>query len=159
MKLYELSAAYAALLETEDAEAFAVALNQLAGAIDDKAEGVAAVIRQLEGEAEMFDAEARRLAVHARERTGRVASLKAYLLDNLERAGLDRAGGRLFTVALQASPPSVKVVDAAAVPDAFQKVIPASIVVDAQAVLAHWRQTRETPPGVEVQQGKHVRIR
>lgn len=158
-RLYELTTAYARLLEAEDPAEFTAALDQLAGDIAEKVEGIAVVIRQLEVEETAFRSEAERLLVNARFRANRIASLKQYLQENLERAGQDRVMSGLFTVTLQASPPSVRVIDAAAVPDRFQRVVPSYIEVDKAAVLAHWRETHETPSGVEITQGRYLRIR
>lgn len=169
LTLYELTDAYKMLLEAAQTDAdadgeaiespFAVALAELAGSISDKAEGVAAVIRTLDLEAAAIEAEAMRLAQRAGARRNRAAALKAYLLDQLDKAGMAKAGGVRFTVTAQASPPSVRVMDEAAVPMEYQTVIPASVRVDAKAVLAHWRESGDVPTGVEITQGRHLRIR
>lgn len=170
MTLYELTDAFRLLLDAAQSEPdsgpegeaespFAAALAQLEGSINDKAEGVAAVIRTLDLEADAIEAEAKRLAQRAGARRNRAASLKAYLMDQLDKAGMAKAGGVRFSVAVQASPPSVRVLDEAAVPMEYQVVIPASVRVDAKAILAHYKETGEPVPGAEVVQGRHLRIR
>lgn len=179
MTLYELAESYKLLLEAaqtdtgsdggegDDGETtaespFAVALAQLEGGINDKAEGVAAVIRTLELEGDAIEAEAKRMAMRSMQRRRRAGALKAYLLEQLDKAGMTKAGGLRFSVTAQASPPSVRVLDEAAVPVEYQIVIPASVRVDAKAILARWRETggQGAPvPGTEVVQSRHLRIR
>jgi len=162
IKLYELTDAYVRILalaeEAEDGE-WLEALAGLQGAIEEKAENTAKMIRSLEADAETFRAEAERMLAISKSRQNRVTSLKDYLKANLEAAGMDKVKGQLFTVSLQSSPPSCRVMDEAAIPIEYQRVIPARIEVDARAIIAHWRDTGEAIPGVEVVQSKHLRIR
>jgi hypothetical protein len=159
LKLYELTAAYQMLADADaqDDEGFAAALAQLSDAIEHKAEQTAAVIRTLELEADAIDAEAKRLRERAAARRNRVESLKVYLMEQLTAAGKVSVQGKLFTVGVQASPPSVQVVDPMMVPEAY--LLPQAPKVDARAILTFWRESGTVPPGVEVQQGQHLRIR
>lgn len=173
LTLYELTDAYRMLLEAAQTEAdtpgndegdastespFSAALVQLEGSINDKAENVAAVIRTLDLEADAIEAEAKRLQLRATARRNRAAGLKAYLLDQLDKAGMAKAGGQRFTVTAQASPPSVKVADLALVPAAY--LLPQPPKVDARGVLSYWKEhSDEAIPGVAVEQSRHVRIR
>lgn len=164
MNFFELSRAYQQILDFETATdgqagAFDLALAQLSDAIEDKAENIAKVIRSLEAEAEAFDNEAKRLAEQAKVRRNKVDRLKEYLLLGLTAAGKDRVKGALFTVAVQDSPPRCEVMDAGSVPDVFQVVIPATMRVDAKAIIQHFRDTGEQVPGAVVSAGKHLRIR
>ncbi|MBI4496832.1 MAG: siphovirus Gp157 family protein [Chloroflexi bacterium] len=159
MKLYQLTEAYQRLLEANEDGEFAAALEALAEEFDQRAEGLAKVIRALEGEADVFDTEAKRLLEHARSRHNRAEHLKEYLRQQMEALGKGQVKGTLFTVSLQASPPRCEVVDAAVVPDQYQVVIPATVRVDAKAIIEYWRETGEQVPGAVVSQGKHVRIR
>lgn len=161
-KLYELTDAYARILAlaegAEDGE-WMEALAGLQGAIEEKAENTAKAIRILEADAETFKAEAQRMMAHAQTRQKRVQSLKDYLQANLEAVGLEKIKAGLFTVALQASPPSCRIIDEVAIPTEYQRVIPARIEVDARAIIAHWKDTGEGVPGAEVIQSRHLRIR
>ena len=159
LTLYQLTGAYQMLAEADaqDDEGFAAALAQLSDAIEIKAENTAAVIRTLDLEADAIEAEAKRLQQRATTRRNRVESLKTYLMQQLAAAGKASVQGRLFTVSVQASPASVTITDAAAVPDTY--LVPQAPKVDARAILAFWRESGTIPPGVEVQQGQHLRIR
>lgn len=159
LKLYELTAAYQMLAEADaqDDDSFAAALAELSDAIEQKAEQTAAVIRTLELEADAIEAEAKRLQQRAAVRRDRVETLKLYLMEQLAAAGKTSVQGKRFTVGVQASPPSVKVVDPAAVPDTY--LLPQAPKVDTRAILTYWRESGSVPPGVEVQQSQHLRIR
>lgn len=163
LTLYELTDAYKMLLEADEdagAGSFEEALYQIGGEISAKAESIAKVIRSLEAEVEAINAEVKRLQAKRESRETRVLWLKDYLQRNMESAGLERITGTLFTVALQNSPPSCRVEDAAAVPDRYQVVVPATMRVNSQAIVEHWRETGgEQVPGATVAQGRHIRIR
>ncbi len=162
MHLYNLTEQYALVqAAAEDAEdgAFEVALGQLEGDISDKAENIAKIMRGLTVEAEGIRDEIDRLQIMVTTRHNQVDRLKGYLKFNLEAAGLEKVQGQLFTVALQASPPSCHVIDEAAIPTEYQRVIPSRIEIDARAIIAHWKDTGEAVPGAEVIQSKHLRVR
>ena len=159
MHLYELTDAYRMLLEADDGDAFAEALSQLGGEIAAKAESIAKVVRSLESERAAIEDEVERLRARAMARNNRVVALKDYLKLIMEAAGIKKIGGVVLDVALQNSPPSCVVEDAATVPDAYQVVIPASIRVDSRAIIEHWKETGEQVPGTVVAQGTHIRIR
>lgn len=161
LTLYKLTEAYQLLLETEadaGAGSFEEALLQLGGEINAKAESLAKVIRSLEAESDVIEAEIKRLREKKDSRDTRVMWIKNYLQRNMEAAGIERVNGAMFSVALQASPPSCQVEDPASVPAVYQVVAPATIRVDNRAIIAHWKASGQQVPGAVVSQGKHVRI-
>ena len=119
MHLYELASAYAALQDAEDAEAFAQALDDLGDEISVKALSIAAVIRNLDAEAEAARAEATRLYERSNAAKNRRDGLKEYLLRCLDEAGMAQVKDARFTVAVRLSPPSVDVLDMAALPERY----------------------------------------
>ena len=155
--LYELSTAYRQVVEADD-EAFTEALEQLEGAITEKAENLAKLVQELNAESAAIQGEVWRLQQMVASREGRVASIKDYLLRNLEIAGLAQVKGTFFTVAVRTSPPSCRYTDAALVDLAYQVVVPATTKVDSAAIIAHWKATGEQVAGAVVRQAKHVRI-
>ncbi len=157
MHLYELTEAYRRIQDAED-DSFEAALADLQDAIDVKADGVARIIRSLEGEAEVFEAKAKRLSEKARARANRADGLKAYLLANLEAVGLKQVKGSLFTVAIQDSPPRLNVIEMDAIPDSWRVYPPSTWRPDARAIIQLWRDG-QVVPGTEVVVGKHLRIR
>jgi len=161
MNLYQLTDAYKlvqAAAEEDDDGAFETALADLQGAIGDKAENIARLVVALEAEAGAYDAEAKRLTARRDARRNRVEGLKTYLKSNLLAAGIDRVKGALFTVAIQASPPSLKILDREAIPDTFRVYPPLKWQPDTRAILQVARDG-QTVPGTEVVRGTHLVIR
>jgi hypothetical protein len=163
-KLYELTDAYAQIQalaeepETPDG-VWDQALADLGGAIEDKVESIAKIIRMLEADADAIQAEIARLTALAHSRRNRASSLKDYLKANLEAAGINKIKLQLFSVAIQPSPPSCRAIDEAAVPQQFKHLIPEIWKVDARAILNYHQETGEEVPGVEITRGTHLRIR
>ena len=158
--LYELTQGYKALLDLESTdEDILGALDQLGDAIDAKAEGIAKVLRSLEAEADAMKAEARRFSDAAQARTNRAASLKRYLMANLQAAGLKRAGGMLY-VTVQASPPSAKVVDEYAVSEeeGYKERV-WTWNFNSRKAIEDWKATGQAPAGFGVSQGQHLVVR
>lgn len=93
--LYELSAAYVDFLaavengEIPD-EAIADTLAGLEGAIDDKADNIACIIKQLSAETAAIKMEETALSERRRAKENRVESLKSYLSRELEMCGRDK---------------------------------------------------------------------
>ncbi len=156
--LYDLAGAYAKLIEVEEEEGrdLSEVLAELRGDIQEKAENICRVIRSLEAEAGACTDESDRLRIRAASRLNRAKDLKCYLQDNLEQAGIDRVKGQLFTVSLQASPPSCQVLDEAAIPEDYKRIV-TTVSIDKTRIIQEWRNNREVP-GALVTRGKHLRI-
>lgn len=162
LKLYELAEAYRLLAEQEEPEAFAAALSQLEGSIEDKAANIAALVRTLEAEAGAYESEWKRLKAHQDSRLRRVEGLKDYLKAALATAGLTSVQAGLFKVAVQNNPPAVMLdptINLADLPNALTRFVPARYELDSRAVLAQYQAIGKLPPGVTVTQGTHLRIR
>lgn len=137
MKLYEISADFAQLydqleaieaIDLEDCpegcdpveykdelrEAWFDALDAMEQDFDTKAESTALYIRQLQAEADALDKEARRLQTRSSSRKRQVQRLKDYLLGCMDQMHLAKAGGARATVSVRSTPPSVCVLDEAA---------------------------------------------
>lgn len=159
MKLYELAQNYAQLLETAEemeSEALVDTLASLQDAIEDKAENIAKLIKNLEADAKIIKEEEQRLAERRRAIEAKVDKLKMYLQEQLETAGLQKVKRPTITVAIQANPPSVDVIDEKAIPNDF--LIPQAPKVDKRSILERLKKG-ESVPGVTLKQTKGVRIR
>ena len=156
MKLYELADQYRLLREAMDSdnedtvEAFQVALSQLQDGVETKAESIALLIKELDAEAEGIKAECQRLEGRLRARVNRRDSLKDYLLQELNWAGIEKVKGTLVSVAVRTSPPSCEVVEAESIPIAFRRIIPETWQPDRKAIIDHWKTSAETVPGVQI---------
>ena len=159
MKLYELAQNYAQLLEMAEemeSDALVDTLQSLEDAIEEKVENIAKLIRNLEADAKIIKEEEQRLAERRRAIEAKVDKLKMYLLEQLETAGLQKVKRPTITVAIQANPPSVDVIDETAIPIDF--LIPQPAKVDKKSILERLKKG-EAIPGAKLVQGRGVRIR
>lgn len=126
--LYELSDAYQVLLEMAedpetDPEFLADTLEGLEGEIEDKCDGCAVVMKELEGRAEMISKEIKRLEAWKKACENNRDRIKARIQNVMEMSGKEKFETGRFKFRIQNNPPSV-VVDAESwmdVPDDFLK--------------------------------------
>ena len=159
MKLYELAQNYAQLLEVAEeieSDALVDTLEALQDAIEDKAENIAKLIKNLEADAKIIKEEEQRLAERRRAIEAKVDKLKTYLQEQLETAGLQKVKRPTITVAIQVNTPSVDVIDETAIPSDF--LIPQAPKLDKRSILERLKKG-EAIPGVTLKQTKGVRIR
>lgn len=159
MKLYELTENYAKLLEMAeemDTDAIVDTLEALQEAIEDKAENIAKLVKNLEADVKIIKEEEQRLAERRRAIEAKIERLKAYLQEQLETAGIEKVKRPTITVAIQANPPSVDIIDETLIPADFFIHQPAKL--DKKAILERLKNG-EAIPGVTLKQTKGVRIR
>ena len=159
MKLYELAQNYAQLLEMADdmeSDALVDTLEALQGEIEEKAENIAKLVKNLEADAKIIKEEEQRLAERRRAIEAKVERLKAYLQQQLEVAGLQKVKRPTITVAIQNNPPSVEIADEKLIPSEF--MIPQPAKIDKKAILERLKNGEEIP-GCSIKQTKGVRIR
>lgn len=125
--------------------------------LTDKAENIAKWIKNLEAERDTFKKESDRLAAKAKSFDNKVISLKRYLQDNLEVAGVDKVKGELFTVSLQNNALSLGIESIEHIPAEFKRT--PEPVVNKRELLKYIKETGEVFEGVEVRQTRSVRIR
>jgi len=159
MKLYELAQNYAQLLEMADdmeSDALVDTLEALQGEIEEKAENIAKLVKNLEADAKIIKEEEQRLAERRRAIEAKVERLKTYLQQQLEVAGLQKVKRPTITVAIQNNPPSVEIADEKLIPSEF--MIPQPAKIDKKAILERLKNGEEIP-GCSIKQTKGVRIR
>lgn len=125
--------------------------------LTEKAENIAKWIKNLEAERDIFKKEAVRLSEKSRSLDNKVTSLKHYLQDSLEVAGVDKVKGELFTVSVQNNPISLNVNSIDHIPAEFKRT--PEPVVNKRELLKYIKETGEIFEGVEVRQTKSIRIR
>ena len=132
--LYQLTDDYMELLELAedpdtDPQAFADTLECIEGAIEDKADGYAMVIRQIMADVAGLKAEIDRLT--ARKRTGEnaIERMKEALQYAMQTTGKTKFKTQLFSFGIRKNPASV-VIDAANVRD-----FPEQYVIESEPVL------------------------
>ena len=159
MRLYELTQAYERILELAeqlDDGALKDTLDSLNDAIEVKAENTAKVIKQLDADSEMLKGEIQRLSSRKQAIETNARNLKRYLQESLEKIGMEKVKGDLFTVAIQNNPPSLEVLDERKIElDYFNHPAP---VLDKKAVLQTLKRGIEME-GARIKQTRSLRIR
>jgi hypothetical protein len=162
--LFELSDQYLQVLDLleqadeVDPHLLEEALDAIAGKITQKAEGIAGLVRQLEGMAELRAIEAKRMKALADADEKRAERLRDYLLRNLQAVGAEKVETARFRISVRQNPPAVTVVDESAVPAEFiREVVTTSI--DKRGILERLKSTGEVVNGVEVTRGQRLDIR
>lgn len=95
MKLYELANDYLALVEAIEnneipEEAIADTLEAITASIEDKADNIACLLKNLDAEVNAIKAEEVRLAERRKAKEKSQERIKQYLSETLQRAGLDK---------------------------------------------------------------------
>ena len=158
MKLYEIPTLYQQLLdmaEEQDID-FSEALDSLEDAFEEKAENIVKIMRTLEAKEKAYKDEVDRLNAQRKMLNNRVQALKDYLQENMNVMGKKKVESGLFTVAIQKSPPTLKIDDDKYIPDGYW--IPQPPKLDRKELLQDIKLGEEIE-GVEIVQGEHVRIR
>lgn len=160
MTLYEIASEFQQFLDVEELSLETEAkLDQLAIALDVKVDGICRVIAELEGEVDALRKECNRLGWQFEQREGRIARLKRYMKESLEKIGQLKVKTPLFSVSVQKnSQPSVEVPEDRIedLPDEFKRT---KVEAERLKIAAAWREKRELPDFVKVIQGTHIRVR
>lgn len=122
--LYELTTQYRELqLLAEDpsfdATALADTLEGIEGAFQEKAKAVAAVIGNLNADADAIDEAAAQMKQRAARLRSRVEAVKTYLLINMQACNYTQIKCPYFTISLRDNPAHVEVTDSESIPEKF----------------------------------------
>lgn len=95
MKLYELTKDYMALMQAIDneelpEEAIADTLEAITASIEEKADSIACMLKNLDAECKAIKAEEERLAERRKAKENTAERIKQYLSESLQSAGLDK---------------------------------------------------------------------
>lgn len=156
--LYELTNSYLKVLEMAeslDDGALKDTLDSIDEVIDDKAENIAKVLKEMDGQTLAISAEIKRLQERKATLENNSRNLKAYLQAEMEKVGKEKIKTELFSIGIQNNPPSVYVYNEALLPEGF--FIPQAPKVDKKALKEELKHGEI--PGAELTQTKGVRIR
>jgi hypothetical protein len=162
LKLYEISAAILAAFDQTDDNGELLPgveerLTELEGALNDKADNIAALMRTCEAEAAAYKTEADRLGQLAGSAAAKADRLKRYLKAELERAGIAKLDCPRFKLAIQKnSVPSVILAAGAEIPDGFARI---KRELDTKAVIEAVKAGGAIPDTISVVNGTHLRVR
>lgn len=164
MTLYELTEDYMNLLELAedpdiDEQAFTDTLEGIDGALEDKAEGYAKVIRTLEGDAAACDAESKRLRNKKQTIENNIKRMKAALQYAMQATGKTKFKTALFSFGIQKNPAAV-VIDEGYIeniPDRF--LIPQDPQIDKKAIKEALKAGDDLEGIAHLEQTESLRIR
>ena len=164
MTLYELTEDYMNLLELAedpdiDEQAFTDTLEGIEGALEDKAEGYAKVIRTLEGDAAACDAESKRLRNKKQTIENNIKRMKQALQITMEVTGKTKFKTALFSFNIQKNPAAV-VMDEQYIeniPERF--LIPQDPQIDKKAIKEAIKAGEDLEGIAHLEQTESLRIR
>ena len=157
--LYELTGQYLALMEIAeeaDPDILRDTLEALDGEIEEKADNYAKVIKNLEGQADVLDKEIERLQGKKKGISNSIKSIKGNLERCMINTGKRKFKTTLFSFGIQKNPPTVSVVNEAAIPENFWKQ--QDPVLDKKALTAFLKENGPTEYA-QLTQGESLRIR
>lgn len=119
MKLYEIATEYQNFIDLVEAgeipeEAIADTLESITSLLEDKADNIACLIKNLTAEAEAIKAEEDRLAARKKRKLKEAERLTNYLSDTLQKSGHTKIETARNNISFRKSPPKVIVEDEAA---------------------------------------------
>ena len=157
MNLYELSIAFQEVQNMElDPEVMQDTLDSIEGAIENKAENIAKLIRNLESDVSAYKEEEDRLKTKRQATENKVKWLKTYLEDNMKLTGKTKFKSGMFNFSIQKNPVSVNILDERIIPEEF--LIPQLPKIDKTALKDVLKNGVEVP-GAELKQTEGLRIR
>lgn len=165
--LYELSTQFRELqLLAEDpaidATALADTLEGIEGAFQEKAKAVAAVIGNLNADADAIDEAAAQMKKRAERLRARVEAVKTYLLINMQACNYSKISCPYFTISLRDNPPHVEVQDVDSIPEKFRVwPAPPPPSIDKRALLVALKELKagESIPGVTLARDQRIEIK
>jgi hypothetical protein len=143
--------------EDADLDVLEDTIQALEVARDEKAEGMAKLIRYLDSQADVIKAEEKRLADRRKALENRKDRVKQLLEMQFQLWGTDKIKTATMTVSMQNNPPSVQIADENLVPDEFV-TIETIRKIDKKSLLQRLKDG-ETFDGISIHQGRSLRIR
>ena len=159
--LYELTDDYLALLEMAedpdiDEQALKDTMEGIEGALEIKAEGYAKIIRMLEGDAAVCDAESKRLRNKKQAIERNIDRMKKALQYSMVQTGKTKFKTPLFSFGIQKNPASVVIDHAGMVPASYW--IPQPPELDKKAIKAYIKENGDVD-WAHLEQTESLRIR
>ena len=162
--LYELTAEYLQLLEMAedpdiDLQTLADTMDAIGGELEDKADGYAKVIRQLEYDEAAIDAEIKRLMSRKKTIFGNIEHMKDNLQAAMLATGKTKFKTALHSFNIQRNPPSVVVDELMVENIPEQYLIYQEPKINKKAILDDIKAGRDLSGIAHLEQGESLRIR
>lgn len=158
--LYELEQQYLDLLKwdaesDEDTDAWNELLESLTGDIENKVTNCALVVQELKSDVAGIADEIRRLQDRKKAAVNKIDSLKSYMQQGMELAGIEKTKDVRVTVSIQNNPPALLVYDEDMVPADYIRIVEE---ID-KAKIKDAIKAGDDVPGARLTQGRGIRIR
>ena len=162
MTLYELTSEYMellAMLEDPDTDEAVIldTLEGVGGELEEKADGYARVMRQMDADAKAIKAEEERLYSRRKSLESRSAWLKGRLQNVMELTGKTKFKTELFSFGIQNNPASVVIDDEKMIPGEF--LIPQAPKIDKTAIKDALKAGVDMAGIAHLEQTQSLRIR
>ena len=122
---------------------------EIAQELQTKGANVIGYIRNTELLIEAMKAEEKRIADTRKTGEAKLEKFKQYVLENMERLGLDKIPTELGTLSIAKNPMSVEIEDETAVPEEFKTIVQ-TVKIDKTAIKNHFKETGEVVAGVQI---------
>lgn len=119
MKLYEITEMYEAMEALDEDIDITAALENIDGALEEKLESIAKLVRNLDAKAKAYEEEEKRLRAQKQAAKNRVENIKRYVKKNLEEIGRDKVEAGIFKWSLQNGPGRVEITDETKIPEEY----------------------------------------
>lgn len=164
MTLYQLQEDYRALLELAedpdvDPEVLADTMEGIEGAIEDKAEGYAMVMKELEASELAIKNEVDRLNARRLSISNNIRCMKLSLQQAMELTGKTKFKTQLFSFGIQKNPPSVVMDEQYLENIPAQYLIPQDPKIDKQKIKEDLKAGVDLEGIAHLEQGESLRIR
>ena len=164
MTLYELTAEYMQLLEIAedpdtDVQVLLDTMEGVSGEIEEKADGYAKVMKELEAEEQKIKNEVDRLNVRRLSLSNNIRAMKLRLQESMKLTGKTKFKTDLFSFGIQKNPPSV-VIDEQYLENLPQEyLIPQEPKVDKTKIKEDLKAGKDLTGIAHLEQGESLRIR
>lgn len=163
MTLYELTDDYLRLLDIAedpdvDPQTFADTLEGIDGALEDKADNYAKVIRQMKVDADGLDSEIKRLQARKKAIEGNSERMKSNLEEAMLATGKTKFKTELFSFGIQKNPPSVMVDEEHPERIPLEYLIPQDPKIDKRRIMEELKAGAELS-WARLEQSESLRIR
>lgn len=157
--LYKLTGSYAQVQQMieDGTEGLEDTLESIEGALSDKLESYAMVIRNIESDVEGLKAEEKRLADRRKVMENGVLRMRKSMQDSLSSTVDKKVVGEKFTFSIRKNPPALKVLDEKLIP---KKFISTSTVhtINNKAIVEQLKAGNKVA-GAELSQGESFQIK
>jgi uncharacterized small protein (DUF1192 family) len=161
MKLYEITGAMKEVQQMIDdgvpLEQLEDTLNEIGVDFKEKAESCLFAVANLNSEVGAYTAEIERLTAKKKSKVNQIASLKSYLLINMQELKSGKIDNGLITASIRKGAPALQINNESAIPQEY-KNISTSVSTDKKALLKALKELAEGEiiEGAEVVPGKNT---